>query len=305
MPSQVSVDEPSFVASEWELETSSALDEQDRDPEPLDGRTPEQGKALRRPVVVIPIFPDGNPYWGESISGFTLEITPNGIAFEVNAHEWYPVKSIVIGVEAPERTRQYAGLEVLYTRPVEPNRIRIKGQFGGLPHEILQPETLTPTFRPASMEFALGFSDKVLRRWAEVGILRPVLCDRVQLCPRCLGLPTFRKGCRSCGSARTVNDQLIHHFACAHVGLVEDFDAAEGELVCPKCRTRGLVVNADFEFLTGPHHCQDCHWNDMALEEVGQCLRCGFRFPGQQAHQQELLGYHADRLDPLAYLAAP
>jgi len=155
-----------------------------------------------------------------------------------------------------------------------------------------------PAFRPNTMEFALGQPEEVLRKWAEIGILQPKVVDRVQLCPQCRGLPTFRRGCRHCGSVQVANDRLIHHFACAHVGLAADFETPSG-LRCPKCRTRSLIVAADFDHLVGPYRCHGCHWSDSELEQVGQCLRCQFRFPCSQATEIDLVGYQVNRLDSL------
>jgi hypothetical protein len=39
------------------------------------------------------------------------------------------------------------------------------------------------------------------------------------------------------------------------------------------------------------------------LEIVGHCLKCGFRFPAQQAVLEDLVGHHVDRLAPLADVA--
>ncbi len=259
--------------------------------------------SIEQPIVAYPVFPDGNPYFGQHASGISVDLSHQDIGLEIETREWYPAKMLIVGVTHPDGRRCFAGVEVQGAVKVGQNRIGVGGRFGGMAHDMLDPDRLTPRFRPDTMEFTLGFPQKVLDRWAEMGVLRCYVHDRVMLCPRCLGLPTFRKGCRSCGSARTANDRLIHHFACAHVGAVAEFEV-NGRLVCPKCRTRDLVVGADYEYALGPHHCQDCHWNDMSLEEVGQCLRCGFRFPGHQALQQELKGYHVDRLDPLALLPA-
>jgi hypothetical protein len=87
------------------------------------------------------------------------------------------------------------------------------------------------------------------------------------------------------------------------VGRVADFES-EGGLVCPKCRQRHLIVASDFDYVMGPYSCGDCHWSNVKPEEVAQCLGCQFRFPAYQADTKELKGYRANRLDPLAYLAA-
>jgi CheY-like chemotaxis protein len=162
---------------------------------------------------------------------------------------------------------------------------------------------ITPIFDPQTLKFSYGVSASLLRAWASDGTLQKVLLDRVQVCPQCLSLPTFRFGCSSCGSGCVTNDRMIHHFACAHVGPARDFDE-DGELVCPKCRARQLVVGADFEHLTGPYHCLDCDWSDVELEHVAHCLGCGFRFPADQAVFEELVGFYVHRLDVLGAVSA-
>ena len=136
-----------------------------------------------------------------------------------------------------------------------------------------------------------------------LGVLRPEFLDRVVVCPQCSAVATVRSGCRMCGSARLGNVKLMHHFACAHVGHVADFER-EGRIICPKCRTRDLVVGADFEYLDGPFECEECSSSDANFEWVAHCLDCQLRFPIHQAVEQELIAYHVERLDPLAYLAS-
>jgi hypothetical protein len=97
---------------------------------------------------------------------------------------------------------------------------------------------------------------------------------------------------------------MIHHFACAHVGPVADFETPQG-LVCPKCRTRHIIVGADFEYLTGQYRCLDCGTSDTELEAIGHCLRCGLRFPGYQSAIHEIKAFHARRLDPLDLVSPP
>lgn len=255
-------------------------------------------------VTAIPVLPDGFPDWERRASGAARDLSPGGIGLELDSPADMPAGSPVLLVlqDSPPGGPLCAGVEVRHTRRLGPGRLRVGSSFGGLAGEVVRPENLVPRFRPESMALVPGWPEPVLRKWADLGVLRADVVDRIQLCPACHGLPTFRRGCSGCGSARVTADRFIHHFTCAHVGPVGDFEAGE-ELVCPKCRTRRLVVGADYEYLTGVHHCADCHWGDAQLGPVAQCLRCGLRFPGDQAVEWELTGYHAHHLDPLALLA--
>ena len=51
------------------------------------------------------------------------------------------------------------------------------------------------------------------------------------------------------------------------------------------------MVGTDCEFLNGPWQCSDCDWSPAELEIVGHCLKCGFRFPAEQAVLEDLIGH--------------
>jgi hypothetical protein len=258
---------------------------------------------VRQALVAIPVLLDGSPDWEHRVGGTSIDLSPKGIGLHLHGHADFPTTSLVLLFSAPDAGFCCAPMEVRYTLADGPNRLRVGGPFGGFAEDILPAEKLAPTLNPHTLKFSLGISEEVLSKWAGIGVLHEVMRDRVQLCPKCHSLPTFRQACPSCGSARLSNDQLIHHFACAHVGLLSDFEVA-GELVCPKCRMRRLVVASDYEYCTGPYRCQDCDWSATELEQVAQCLRCEFRFPAHQAYEQELRGYRARRLNPVALLTA-
>ena len=160
-----------------------------------------------------------------------------------------------------------------------------------------------PSFDSANFMFRMTKQDAALDSWIKAGIVKPRLLDKVTVCPQCQSIPTFRNACEGCKSARVENDKLIHHFACGHVGHVAEFEA-DGELVCPECLTKSLVVGSDYEFLIGPYRCQDCGWCNSELLNVGHCLRCDYRFDICQAHELELYSYDVIRMDPLALVAS-
>ena len=137
-----------------------------------------------------------------------------------------------------------------------PAVVCVGSRFGGQAQEILQPENLAPNFHAERLSFTRRYPEDMLKKWVALGVLYQASLDRVQLCPKCRGLPSFRPGCLQCGSADVSNDRLMHHFACAHVGLIGDFETPAG-LVCPKCRTRSLVARADYEYLVGTYVCPD------------------------------------------------
>jgi hypothetical protein len=261
--------------------------------------------ALGLGLVVIPVLPDGRPDLLGRVTGIAVALGQRGMILECTQPAWMPPTAVVVGVQLPTNETRFAGLKTYPVPGSKPGQLLVGGVFGGPGHELLQPENLVPRLRLEPLRFECRFPVEMLRSWVQAGVLRSVLADRVLVCPACQGLPTFRPGCHHCGCARLDYDRLIHHYACAYVGFVHEFEAKDGTLTCPKCRCHHLVVGADFEHLTGPYRCPDCCWSDSQPERVAQCLRCGLRFPSYQAHLLDLEGFHVDRLDPLAFPETP
>lgn len=256
---------------------------------------------LTRTLIAIPLMPDFQPVNAFQTEGITVDVSAEGIGFRIVGLDHLPTHRLVVGVEVEDGQLHYATVDVKRSVPV-PGGLQVGGQFSEVERDVLRPENLLPHINHSTYRYETGLPTETLYKWVELGICRPILIDRILVCPDCRALPTIRRGCRACGSVRTANSQLIHHFPCAHVGMVKEFDQGD-ELVCPKCRQRKLVIGADFEYLSGPYQCLDCNWSDTQLELVGQCQACELRFPIQQAVEEELIGYHVHRLDPLALVS--
>jgi DNA-binding response OmpR family regulator len=257
---------------------------------------------VTRPAFVIPIRPDQSPAETYSADGISVDVSSGGLKLELRGIDRLPTKYLLVGIENKSTVTEFATFEAQRVVPLA-GRLSIGGQFIHDEHDLLRRENLEPSFHADSKRYQTGLPVDVLAKWSELGILRPTLMDRILLCPQCQSVATFRKGCRVCGSVRLHSRPLVHHFACAHVGFVSDFEQEDG-VVCPKCRTRNMIVGADYEHLSGPFRCLDCDWSDTELDLVGQCLRCSLRFPANQALEEDLIGYHVERLDPLAVINA-
>lgn len=154
-----------------------------------------------------------------------------------------------------------------------------------------------PALDLSQLKFVSTMSAAQIAAARQRGALSETLLDRVWVCPQCRALPSFRPGCPCCGSATVARDRMLHHFACAHVGSTAEFQVNDEGLACPKCCTQRLMVGTDCEYLDGPWRCSACDWNTAELEIVGHCLKCGFRFPSQQAVLEDLVGQQIARGD--------
>jgi hypothetical protein len=297
--------EPTLTLSEIRQLAGSAATVHDGDGAATIDRQAEQTRfRFPKPLVIVPVLPDGSPDWEHRSIGVPMDITREGeLELYWGSTTELPTTSLIALLQQPDGTHAAAGIDIDSVRNLDHGGIKVIGHVGGFGEEILSPDNLTPSFDPDTLSLRLGLADEILAKWAAIGAFESVFVDKIQVCPLCESLPTFRSGCPNCGSAQIENDQLIHHFACAHVGRVGDFEC-EGDLVCPKCRKRHLIVAADFDYVTGPYHCRNCEWTNVQAERVAQCLRCKYRFPAHQAETTELRGYRVQRLDPLAYLPA-
>lgn len=285
----------------------------------------EPRSEVHRPIVVIPLTADGIPdvehsVHGESIDagrkGMKLEFTPDGWEEQAGATEATGATAgavatraarapgILVGASLADGRMHFAGLTVRHVEREASGATLAGASLGGPADELLSSDRRRPALDPADMTFHEGMPEATAQRLVDAGVFRPVVLDRLEVCPRCDGLPTLRYGCRRCLSGRISSERLVHHFACAFVAPVAAFGSAEA-MTCPKCRAHPLVVGADFEWVPGLHRCEECGWSDTERETVLHCLHCGHRFPRAEAREREMRGYHVDRLEPLDLLPPP
>lgn len=266
-----------------------------------DGELPERRKepryAIETAAIIYPIEDDGKP--GREIAATTVDISESGIVVLAEQDSDLVPDICLLGIECADGVYRYTTVEWRHRRLALP-AIRFGGRFLRRIDDPLHVSRLTPRFDTRELRFKTSMAFSAVQEWVSRGILQPVLVDRVKVCPQCESIPTFREGCPDCGSALIEHTKLIHHFACAHITHVSEF--AGETLSCPKCRAEKLVVGADFEYLAGPSNCLECEWNDAALATIGECLKCGHRFHGQETIEKEVFEYHVDRLDPLALI---
>jgi len=255
---------------------------------------------LNKPIIVVPVRYNNMPDELDSGEAMLVDLSAGGLAFQ--APKAVPLTShhCVVGIEADDGQFDYAVVEVRNTQLI-PNGMRVGGKFATDENNLLGKANLMPTFDPRSGRLATRLPSHVLDQWAELGIVRPVLLDRVFVCPECHALATFGNGCRWCGSTQLTTQQHIRHFGCGYVGSVSEFGSGD-MIVCPDCHAEDLMEGADFKLLDGSLQCSRCGDTNAELAPVGSCLHCNVRFPMIEAAEENLIGYQTNRLDPQAHL---
>lgn len=145
-----------------------------------------------------------------------------------------------------------------------------------------------------------GHAIDVLEELCDLGLLKRKLHNRVHSCPKCRCCQiNFRETCDTCDSIDLSIERLIHHFACAHIGLELEF--VDGmDLRCPKCRHRLFQLGQDFD---RPHETYLCHSCTRVTESpavMGQCLTCANVFGLRDAHMADIHSFTTTELAPRA-----
>lgn len=257
--------------------------------------------ALMRRVVALSATMDGTLYETERIEGQTWNVSAGGLCLELKGRSQFEQGPLLVGVAGPDQSLQYAGVLVRHVGSAEGNAVQLGVEFSGPTHHVLDPNNLVPALQPDNLKIEFNLPERVYQSWERAGILKKFLADRIQVCSRCGAIPTLREGCPACHGGRGACDRLIHHFACAHVASVADFESDE-EITCPKCRSKQLVVGADFEFLRGPYNCIDCGASNTSMESIAHCMGCHHRCPADQLSQVDIWAYHVPRFDPLDFI---
>lgn len=270
-------------------------------PEPVaaEAAAPPPRAAARAGSVtrVFEVAPDGGPAQRPAPRIEHQGLADTHLELVLACAEPLSAELLLVGVELAGALR-WAGFEVEHSTDLGQGRHAVRCRQARGARDFFAPQALLPTFDARAMRYLKPGLGPRARAWVELGVLREVELDRVLVCPRCQALPTFRLGCRRCGSGEIDGARLIHHFPCAHVGPVRDYQL-DGALVCPKCAARPLIVNSDFEYLDGPLACAQCGACDGQGELVGHCFACAQRFLSRVAATLVLKGFDVDRLVPL------
>ena len=131
----------------------------------------------------------------------------------------------------------------------------------------------------------------VMERLADLGMLRKVFAERVNVCPKCgSGNVLFREVCPHCQGAGIDQPQVIHHFRCAGVFRAELFGDSEN-MLCPKCRHQLRHVGVDHEFMHAEFVCAGCGRTSSVVPTAGRCLECDEHFAAQDAGVDDWYDY--------------
>lgn len=100
--------------------------------------------------------------------------------------------------------------------------------------------------------------------------------DRVYLCTNCrTGILSYREVCPNCDSSNSISEDLVHHFSCAYVGPISDYqNSIDDNLNCPKCNKTLNHIGVDYDKPSILHTCLKCSHKYQDYHVKAKCLTC-------------------------------
>lgn len=114
----------------------------------------------------------------------------------------------------------------------------------------------------------------MLKKANELGFTTHKLVDRIHNCSCChSNYINFREVCPKCSGLSIESKDLVHHFKCAHVDVIDKFQVEDG-LACPKCEEKMRHIGIDYDKPSSMYHCHDCHHEFQESEMSAFCIDC-------------------------------
>jgi hypothetical protein len=113
--------------------------------------------------------------------------------------------------------------------------------------------------------------------WAEKeGLIWPDFQERIYVCASCSGgFLSFREVCPQCKSSNIEGEDLVHHFPCAYIGPLSDFQMEDSSVLnCPKCNKDLHHIGVDYDKPSIINHCNNCDSIFQDIYVKAKCLNC-------------------------------
>jgi len=165
-----------------------------------------------------------------------------------------------------ERQTLFKQLAFMYTREQLLNPVPVRYSKIGYAFPFME-SLLTES---ASLELI-----NILKMGLDQGLLTAKLLDKIHTCNGCHGnYLNFREVCPKCSSVNIEAKDLVHHFKCAHVDIIDNFKDGD-ELTCPKCDNKLRHIGIDYDKPSTMHSCNDCHHQFQDSDMLALCIDCG------------------------------
>jgi predicted amidophosphoribosyltransferase len=144
---------------------------------------------------------------------------------------------------------------------------------------------------------------RVLDKGVDKGFLTKEFKEKVYLCYNCYNSFLLnREVCPNCNSSHLSSEDLVHHFPCAYVGPVSDYESEDrpDQMICPKCEKSLKHIGVDYDKPSLIYFCRNCSDTFQDVMIKSRCTNCSSdmeieNLSGHSIYQYELTrgGEHA------------
>ncbi len=118
----------------------------------------------------------------------------------------------------------------------------------------------------------------ILQQGEEHGLFYGDFADVSYVCNQCSGgFLHYREVCPKCLTAHISTHEMVHHFRCAHVAPLKDFQRFEDGtsfLHCPKCNHNLKHIGIDYDKPSQVHQCHTCEHEFQFFSVKAKCVSC-------------------------------
>jgi hypothetical protein len=138
---------------------------------------------------------------------------------------------------------------------------------------------------------------RILKIAEDEGMFTSTFAERVYLCTNCNGgFLNYREVCPQCSSSHARTEDLVHHFPCAYVGPINDFqNTIDDDLNCPKCNKKLRHIGVDYDKPSVLHTCLKCSHQYQDYSVKAKCISCQFDNPVENLISKEIRDYTITR----------
>ncbi len=138
---------------------------------------------------------------------------------------------------------------------------------------------------------------RILKIAEDEGMFTSTFAERVYLCTNCNGgYLNYREVCPQCSSSHARTEDLVHHFPCAYVGPINDYqNTIDDDLNCPKCNKKLRHIGVDYDKPSVLHTCLKCAHQYQDYSVKAKCISCQFDNPVENLIAKEIRDYTITR----------
>lgn len=138
---------------------------------------------------------------------------------------------------------------------------------------------------------------RILKIAEDEGMFTSTFAERIYLCTNCNGgYLNYREVCPQCSSSHARTEDLVHHFPCAYVGPINDFqNTIDDDLNCPKCNKKLRHIGVDYDKPSVLHTCLKCSHQYQDYSVKAKCISCQFDNPVENLIAKEIRDYTITR----------